>query len=392
MARWHSCFSPDAPKEHWALPPAFGLVQAQREQRSPNACVKPLSRCFPLLTLLLSCCTRSDPQPNQHAGFGHELGQRYAAREWFARDAEQPAPRGLFYSAPGEARATVLCLHGIQTHAAWFAPLAGELTKSGIHVIAVDRRGSGMNTAKPFIKGHAEGVDELMEDLQMQIGEAQRLGAPVYLLGTSWGSNLAGAYAARRTNPQPKGVILLVPATQSRFETRLDAFFAPVLSFFMPRVKKGLPFKLDHYQAGAPQPPPTDKVREPLEKPKDNEGSKANQELAELLNNDNDKGKGVLVMKPSFRLLRTGLKLAREWREPPQKRDFPLLLLVAERDQIMDNGPAWIAAGRNTTNSTRKIIPGAGHGAQITHPKEIAGEILDWIAAVDSRVVPAKES
>jgi pimeloyl-ACP methyl ester carboxylesterase len=109
-----------------------------------------------------------------------------------------------------------------------------------------------------------------------------------------------------------------------------------------------------------------------------------------LLKDDGENA--VLVMKPSFRLLRTGLKLASEWREPSQKRDFPLLLLVAERDQIMDNSAPWDAAERNTTRHTRKVIPGAGHGAQITHPNEIAAAILDWLAQIDSRVAPANES
>lgn len=351
--------------------------------------MKPLSRCFPFLPLLLCCCTSSDSQRNQQAGLGHKLGREHGAREWFATGAD-PAPRGLFYSAPGEARATVLCLHGIQTHAAWFGPLARKLNEAQVHVIAVDRRGSGMNTAQPFVRGHAAGPEELMRDLQAQIVEAYKLGAPVYLLGTSWGSNLAGVYAARGTNPQPKGVILLVPATRSRFETGGSAFLASVLGFLTPRVKIGLPFKAEHYQAGAPQPMPTDQEREPLKKAKGNEVSEVNVELARLLEQDGNSG--VLVTKPSFRLIGTGLKLASEWREPLQKRDFPLLLLVAERDQIMDNGPAWNAAARNTIHHTRQVIPGAGHGVQITHPNEVAKRILDWIATIDSSSVPANES
>lgn len=312
------------------------------------------------------------------------------ALAWPGGGASSSVPQGLHFPAQGDARGTLICLHGIQTHAAWFAPLAGELTKSGLHVIAVDRRGSGVNTAEPFVKGHADGAEELMEDLQKQIGEAQKLGAPVYLLGTSWGSNLAGVYAARGTNPQPKGVILLVPATRSHSESGWKAFFASVVSLFAPRVRTALPFDAGHYQAGAAQPPPTDNERDLLKKPKDNEASETNEELAQLLAKDGETG--VLVAKPSFRLVRTGLKLASEWREPKQKRDFPLLLLVAERDQIMDNGPAWDAAHRNTTRLTPHVISGAGHGAQITHPKKVATHILEWIATIDRPIAPTNES
>lgn len=247
-----------------------------------------------------------------------------------------------------------------------------------------------MNTAEPFVKGHADSANVLMDDLQNQITEAQKLGAPVYLLGTSWGSNLAGVYAARGTEPQPKGVILLAPATRSRFESGGKAFLASLFSFLAPRVKAGLPFKAKHYQPGAPQPAPDAQPRRSLEKPKDDEGTEADGQLAELLKKDGETG--VLVEKPSFRLVHIGLKLAEESREPQVKRNFPLLLLVAERDQIMDNGEAWDAAQRNTTHPTMHVIPGAGHGVQITHPKKVATHILEWIATIDSRIAPTNES
>jgi alpha-beta hydrolase superfamily lysophospholipase len=317
--------------------------------------------------------------------------QGKGALVWPGGGAGLSVPQGLHFPAQGDARGTLICLHGIQTHAAWFEPLAGELTKAGLHVIAVDRRGSGVNTAEPFVKGHADSAKTLMDDLQKQITEAQKLGVPVYLLGTSWGSNLAGVYAVRGTDPQPKGVILLAPATRSRFESGGSAFLASVFSFLAPRFKIGLPFKVKHYQPGAPQPPPSAQPRRSLEKPRDDEEvGEVNEQLAQLLEKDGKSG--VLVAKPSFRLVHIGLELAQEWREPQRARDFPLLLLVAERDQIMDNGYAWDAAQRNTTRLTTHVIPGAGHGVQITHPKKIATHILEWIATIDSRVAPTNES
>lgn len=328
--------------------------------------------------MLLFSCATSDSQRNSSAGLGHYLVQGSGARVWPGGNEDASQLQGLHFPALGHARAALLCLHGIQTHAAWFAPMAGELTKAGIHVIAVDRRGSGMNTAAPFVKGHASGPDELLEDLRTQIQQAEDLGVPVYVLGTSWGSNLAAVYATRVIAPQPKGVILLVPATRSRFETGSGAFVASVVSLLVPRLKFRLPLKPHHYQAGLPQPKPPDCPHHDLGKPGENETASEDEQLAHLLKEDLEHE--VLVEKPSFRLVNTGLKLAKEWRAPRQKKDLRLLVIVAERDQIMDNCAAWDAAKQNATNPTLEVIANAGHGAQITHARETAESIVGWLA------------
>lgn len=331
--------------------------------------------------MLLCCCSTSDPQRNKHAGLGHSLVRESGAQEWPGGGESSRTPQGLLFRAHGTARATLLCFHGIQTHAAWFAPLARELATSGINVIAMDRRGSGISTVAPFLKAYAAGPEELLSDMQRQATEAEKLGVPVYFLGTSWSSNLATVYTARGITPRPQGVILLVPATRSRFETGPGTLLARVGSLFAPRLRIGLPFGDRHYQAGSPQPTLSDQPSPRLGKPGKDEGLEPNKGLAQLL--ERDRILGLLEDKPSFRLLDTGLRLAREARASPQKADLRLLVILANCDQIMDNSEAWQAALRNFTHLARREIAGAGHGIQITHAREVAAHISEWITPVD---------
>lgn len=302
--------------------------------------------------------------------------------DWPA-DADPEVPKGLFFPARSEPRATLLCLHGIQTHAAWFARLAEELTGAGFNVIAVDRRGSGVNTGATFIRGHTKGRLELLNDLQKQMQEAREIGPPVYLLGTSWGSNLAGVYVLRDLQPQPAGLILLVPATRSRFERWFHKLLAGLISFLLPRLTAKLPFRTVHYQAGEPQPPPQDADQPPLKQPKDGTTWRTDSDLAELLSQDEKHG--LLLTRPTYRLVYTGLALASEWKSSSKPLAIPVLIILARRDQIMDNAAAWKAVRQHSSKPSLLSLEDAGHGAQITSAAEIAQSISSWIQETGNR-------
>jgi|GEM_PF-2142550 len=346
---------------------------------------------LPGVLFMLCSCVSSEPNRNPRAGLGHPRMADHQAQEWPApgQCSDQPAiPHGLLFPAQGEARATLLCLHGIQTHAVWFAPLADILTKNHFNVVALDRRGSGMNTTGSFVKGHADGPKELLDDLMHQIDVVEKdpklRHTPLYLVGTSWGSNVATVYVSQRKDQRIKGVIQLVPATRSFFEKPGQAFFASIASAIAPCWARKLPFGPNHYQPGNPQPRPRDHGPErssvnesaPLPLP--------DPELANWLAVDNEEDRSrqirpVSVNKPSVRLLHTGLSLARDWRKAHEPLPVPLLVIVAERDQIMDNQAAWTAAVAHAPRHHLEVIPGAGHGAQITHPDLIAKYIVHWV-------------
>lgn len=110
-------------------------------------------------------------------------GYRLACRRW--RPPAGTRPRGL-----------VIYLHGIQSHGGWYEGSARHLADAGFTVYLPDRRGSGLNTAD---RGHAESWEQLAADVvaveDQALAESPG-GAPLALVGVSWGGKLAAALAA----------------------------------------------------------------------------------------------------------------------------------------------------------------------------------------------------
>ena len=318
----------------------------------------------------LPACTSprgsSEPSPAPvitSAGQAHFLAQN--GKTWPEAERRKPnQPRGLIWRADGVAKGVIVCLHGVQTHAAWFGPLAGELNKAGWTVIAPDRRGSGVNGPPIFTKGHTPGTEKLLCDLSTHLKDAQEEanGKPVLLLGTSWGSNWAGAYAAGGAQPQPRGLIQLVPATALRPAFQ-PGFFKKLLlgvaGTVLPRRGMPLPFGAEHYLADQSVPGQ----------------ESANARLKKVLHDD----QGNLLQKPTARTLVTGNKLNARWKKGAATLSaaMPVLIITADGDQLMDGAQAAASA----PSATHRTLP-AGHGAQITHAGEIAAIIAGWAASL----------
>ncbi|QDU58039.1 alpha/beta fold hydrolase [Aeoliella mucimassa] len=94
----------------------------------------------------------------------------------------------------GEFRGSVVLLHGIISHAGWYTASADYLASQGFDVLALDRRGSGLNTES---RGDIEHWQTWVRDV-VAVCESQRRLGPVVLLGISWGGKLAPAVARAR--------------------------------------------------------------------------------------------------------------------------------------------------------------------------------------------------
>ena len=121
----------------------------------------------------------------------------------------------------GSPRATVVALHGIQSHSGWFTYSSGRLARAGVEVCFLDRRGSGMNETA---RGHVVHHERLIEDVVQFLGDIlDRTQAPpvvpLILLGVSWGGKLATVTAARRPDLMD-GLALLYPGLRARVRTR----------------------------------------------------------------------------------------------------------------------------------------------------------------------------
>jgi len=105
--------------------------------------------------------------------------------------------------------ATLVLVHGLQSHAQWFAEAAELLLDRGFGVYALDRQGSG---SSPAVRGdvvrYADWFDEV--GAMVQLARSEHPSAPVHLVGHCFGANVAlGSISSGRA--QVRSLIMLTP-------------------------------------------------------------------------------------------------------------------------------------------------------------------------------------
>ncbi|MEX1366686.1 MAG: alpha/beta hydrolase, partial [Nannocystaceae bacterium] len=104
-------------------------------------------------------------------------------------------------------RATLAVLSGIMSNTAWFRPLAVRWQAMGYHVLGVERRGSGLNSAQG--QGDTESADRLLHDAAAVIAHGRAAEVPLVIVGWCWGAIL-GVHLALRLS-DTAGLALLTP-------------------------------------------------------------------------------------------------------------------------------------------------------------------------------------
>lgn len=314
-----------------------------------------------------------------NAGIHHPLARSTGADEWPAGK-HPDVPGGLIWRSTTENQGVILCLHGIQTHAAWFGPLANDLRGKGWTVIAPDRRGSGANTSAPYLKGHITGARELLDDLDAQMALARKEAGekPLLLLGTSWGSNLAGAWLTSTSQPLPDGFIQLVPATRSHFDPGpVKRILVGTMNLVAKTKTKEVPFSPEDYLPIGQRPDASLLSWRILVADGPTSGCKGGKPSKR----EPKHGTGVLLTHPTFGTLQAGLTLNhRARRMLANTIPLPLLVIQASGDQIMKNEESWNAISKENRESgfaTRVILDG-GHGIQLDDPENVGRSIDSW--------------
>lgn len=120
----------------------------------------------------------------------------------------------------GGRRRAFVYLHGIESHAGWFADAARLLNEVGFPVFCLDRRGSGLNReSRGRVSGHVERGVDLLDDLHHAIRHI-RAGAAfdaIYLMGLSWGGKYALAYDVRHPG-EFDGLVLITPGIKPKVD------------------------------------------------------------------------------------------------------------------------------------------------------------------------------
>lgn len=220
---------------------------------------------------------------------------------------EVPAGDGypLKYRAwqTGEADTLVVTLHGILTHSGWFATLAEGLLAHGVHTLGHDRRGSGLNLTE---RGDVDGPQRLLDDLGAVVEPWRERYATIIYLGWCLGSSVALRYLLQKPG-MGEGLILMSPDIFERHVTAgvKKAFEGPQWdSRTLPRLRVPVPAEIytdTHFL--------DDFVRKDELKLKD--------------------------FTPRF--MRASMRLKEDLDAHMQAFRHPSLLLLAGRDQIIDN-------------------------------------------------------
>src|SRR5438067_3429192 len=227
--------------------------------------------------------------------------------------------------------ARIVYLHGIQSHGGWYEGSCAHLAAAGFPVYFLDRPGPGLNQQDrgdtPSFRRLLDDVAEFLHALKREKGEAKTL-----LLAVSWGGKLAAALQ-RRHPGLVDGLALLCPGffpkVRPPFGQRLRILLARL---FRPRRRFPIPLNDPELFTATPR-------------------------WLDFLRHD-----PLSLHEATARFLVESVRLDAYLRFTPRHVRVPVLLLLAERDRIIDNARTADYVRRFAAPATDVIeYPGAHH-------------------------------
>jgi alpha-beta hydrolase superfamily lysophospholipase len=254
------------------------------------------------------------------------------------------------YPAAGAPRAQVVCIHGIQSHAGWYQYSCERLARAGYAVSFLDRRGSGRNE---LARGDTPGFRRLLDDIAEFLKDlrTREPGLPTFLLAISWGGKLGVALQMRHPG-LVDGLALLCPG-------------------FCPLVKPTWAERLGILWARLTAPGRLFPV--PLDDP---ELFTATPRWQQFLRED-----PLALHRATARLLVESVRLDGYLRWARRRVRVPVLVLLAEKDRIIDNVLTRAFVDRFPTTDRETITcPGAHHTLEFEpEPDRFIDDILVWL-------------
>jgi alpha-beta hydrolase superfamily lysophospholipase len=132
------------------------------------------------------------------------------------------------YQPVGAPRASVVCIHGIQSHAGWYTYSCSRMAEAGFAVSFLDRRGSGVNEQD---RGDTPSYRRILDDIAEYLRWLRQTNPdrPIFLVAISWGGKV-GAALQRRHPGLVDGIIFVCPGFFPRFHPSvwlyLNVFFS----------------------------------------------------------------------------------------------------------------------------------------------------------------------
>jgi len=275
-------------------------------------------------------------------------------------------------------RARLVCVHGIQSHGGWYVHSCSRLRDAGFEVFFLDRRGAGLNQEKrgdtPGFRWLLSDISEFIETLRGRREDASRNSRlKQFLLGISWGGKLAAGLVRRDFQKWQSGYV-------DRKSLLVDGLILLCPGFF-PIVGPSLRQRLAIAWARAFK--PRRRFPVPLDDP---ELFTATPRWIQFIRED-----PLSLREATARFLVESVRLDAYLRLVGRYIRIPVLLLLAEKDRIIDN---WrtrrlierfptplIGTDPASTRDTEIIeYPGAHHTLEFEpEPERFIRDLVSWL-------------
>jgi L-Ala-D/L-Glu epimerase len=265
-----------------------------------------------------------------------------------------PAVHGYAWRHPSPGAALV-ALHGLQSHAQWFAEAADGLVARGLSVYALERRGSG---SSPERSGDIDRYRTWFDEVARLIDFVRREqpGVPVHLLGHCFGANVALGAALERPG-SVASLIMLTPGLHIR-----------------PDYRRGEKLRIAAAALG------TGRQRR-FRVPQDDALFSRDPEVLDWIAAD---GLGSKTL--SARCLVQISRMVFSLRRRAGELAVPLLVLEAARDRIVDNDANAALLDRRLSGRWRRVTFDAEHFLLAEPCRDaVLDEIAAWVRPPSSR-------
>jgi len=246
-------------------------------------------------------------------------------------------------------RFSLLYLHGIESHNTWFLPAAQRLARQGCTTYLLDRRGSGLNRERD--PGDAPSATALIEDVMCF--RQQHADAPMHLAALSWGGKLALATALQHPHAW-QSLTLITPGLCPAVDLSLWHKAAAALNLIV----------------GGRATFPTPICPEMFT---------TTPAYLDFIRHDPWRLKRVTA-----RFLRTTFTLDRRFTRRGARLTIPVLLLLAERDVIIDNAKVEALVRCVQPEANVIMFDNADHAVIFDRVNDVADHILNHVRSAAS--------
>lgn len=258
-------------------------------------------------------------------------------------------------AAEGVPRGYVVALHGIQSHSGWYEYSSKRVSDAGFDVRFLDRRGSGLNGCQ---RGHTPHYERLLHDVRQFLTQvkyerdSQRPGAPIILTGISWGGKVAATTAIRYPH-LVDGLALLYPGICAKVKPSWWQRRLMTLGLSLGKGAERVPVPLDDPALFTGEP-----------------------DWQEYIRNDE-----FTIHRVSLDFLKASLDLEQAIEAEASRLKAPLLMMLAGRDDIIDNERTLRLLSRFGAPQENLIVYNeARHTLEFEkNRREIFSDYLEWL-------------